>query len=125
MPCCCCGWPSPSGAASSAGGRPPTAPPGRPGAGPARRSPPTRPGLRLVVVADWALASWAERDRGNVIAAGAGLLVVLLLASLAWPPPYHRRIDGGSSLDIAALYLPALSGIQRVAVFANDPIQAL
>jgi len=82
-------------------------------------------GIGLTVVADWALASWSERDRSNAIAAGAGLLVVLLLASLAWPPPYERRADGGSSLDIAALYLPALAGLKRVAAFANDPIQDL
>src|SRR6185312_15437541 len=72
-----------------------------------------------------AVAVGTARHRDRAIAGGAGLLVVLLLAGLAWPPPYERRADGGSSLDIAALYLPALAGAKRVGAFANEPIQDL
>jgi hypothetical protein len=77
----------------------------------------------LVTLADRAFGRWPG-GRG-LIPGGAGLLVVLLLAGLAWPPPYERRPDGGSSLDIAALYLPALAGTKRVAAFANEPIKDL
>ena len=77
----------------------------------------------LVTLADRALGRWPERRR--LIAGGGGLLIVLLLAGLAWPPPYLRRADGGSSLEIAALYLPALAGLERVAAFGNDPFQDL
>jgi hypothetical protein len=82
-------------------------------------------GVGLVALADRALAFRPERSRRRLIGGGAGLIAGLLLAGLAWPPPYERRADGGSTLDIAALYLPALAGIPRVAAFASEPIQDL